>query len=175
MFRVDHGAPAPAESGERVVDAAAAEPDEDTWAAEQRAKKGLRASKRAKQKKAKAKRAALAARKLEKAGIGVLDVSLLLDELTVDDQIKWLSFLVTDGEDGRYFNFERMRLRGIGIEKRRNSRMKDLRGWIDSEGIHLRWGDHGGMDLRGRPGCLALEAKTITMTFSTRKTVETAA
>lgn len=167
MFRVDHDAPA--------VSTIVGTPDEDTWDAEQEAKKELRATKRAERKKVKAKRALAAARKLEKAGLGVLDAGLLLDELTVDEQIKWLSFMVTDGDGGRYFNFERMRLRSIGIERRRNSRMKDLRGWIDTEGIHLRWGERGGMDLCGCGGGLIADDRTLRMTFLTRKTVETAA
>jgi hypothetical protein len=170
MFRVDHGAP----TASREVVPVPFELSEDTWDAEQTIKKEQRAEKRAKQKKAKAKRAALAARKLAKAGLGVVNVPLLLDELTADEQIKWLSFLVTDGENGRYFNFERMRLRSIGIERRRNSRMKDIRGWIDVEGIHLRWGDHGGLDLRGTSGVIT-DQRTIRMTFSTGKRVETAA
>jgi len=162
MFRVEH-------------DAAVISAPEDPWKAAQEAKKELRAAKRAERRKTKAKRSRAAAKKLEAGGVGELDVALLLDELTVDDKVKQLSFMVTDGEDGRYFNFERMRLRSIGTERRRNSRMKDLRAWIDTKGIHLRWGDHGGMDLQGTGGRAAKESKTICMTFLTGKTVETAA
>ena len=171
MFRVEHDAADPGDDG--WVPASGAS-DDDIWAAEQAAKKEARDAKRAKTNKSKAKRAAAAARKLEKAGLGALDVSLLLDELTVDAQTKWLSFLLTDGEEGCYFNFERTRLRRIGTERRRNSRMKDMRGWIDTKGIHLRWGERGGMDLRGTGG-IVTDPRTILVTFLTRKTVETAA
>lgn len=150
------------------------DPDEDPWESEQRVKAEQRKAKREQSTKSKTKRAALAAQKLEKAGAGLLDVHLLLDELTVDARIQWLSFLLTDGENGRYFNFERMQLRRIGIERRRNGRMKDLRAWIDTEGIHLRWGDRGGLDLRGQGGRVT-DTRALRMTFLTKQTVETAA
>lgn len=121
--------------------------EDDAWEVEKEAKCQDRAERRQARNETKVKRARAAAEQLGKSGLGELDVALLLDELTVDDKIKWFTFVVA--VDGKHFAFERMRLRNIGAERRRNSRMKDVRAWIDADGIHLRWGERGGLDLRG--------------------------
>jgi hypothetical protein len=122
---------------------------EDDFEAEKEKKRQQSAKSRAKRLASNAKRARAAARKLEQGSQSDLDLDLLLCELTVDTKVKHITFAVGDGAWAKHFTFTRMQLRRIAQERPRNGRMGDLRGWIDTKGLHLRWGSNGGFNLTG--------------------------
>jgi len=138
----------------------------DTYEAERELRRQENAQKRKAQAGAKAKRALKAARQLEKGGPRELDPRLLLDELTVDAKIKQLVFAVRDGSWVKHITVERMRLRRIGTERRRNPRMRRCEHvWIDAKGIHLRWGSCGGLNLPGTPAKPPMDSTTLLVSF----------
>jgi hypothetical protein len=109
----------------------------------------------------KAKRAASAAEALGIAGAADLDVRLLLDELTADQNFKWVSFVLPEGPA---ISISRQLLRNLATERRRRgSRLKTMRAWVDAAGLHLRWGQHGGMNLRSQ---LSQKKETLVVAFS---------
>ena len=162
MFRVEH-APAPGKPVAAPVPPTAPE-GPDTYEAEKPAARQEYARRNAKRLAINVKRARVAARKLEEGSASDLDLDLLLCELTVDAQIKWITFVVTDGGWAKHFTFARMRLRRIAQERPRNGRLTDLRGWIDAKGLHLRWGNRGGFDLRGESDPV-MDSRTLRVSF----------
>ena len=117
----------------------------DLFAIEKEAKRVERAKKTRQMAVVKAKRSGKAAEALAAAGPGDLDLRLLLDELTVDVKISWIVIRLPTG---KAITVSRPLLRQLGtMRRRRKTRLVDVRAWLDSDGLHVRWGQHGGMDL----------------------------
>jgi len=125
---------------------------------ERAARKGKNAARRA-EKKRKAERAATA---LGRGGAQDLNLTLLLQDLTADQETKFIKFVLPCD---REVVIPRMLLRRTAAEAKINSRMRsELCAWVDADGLQLRWAT-GGLTLNHRRPLDRWERRVLVVPF----------
>lgn len=132
------------------------------------AKEGRKA-KTAQRRRLKRQAAERAAELLGRGRTEDLDLSLLLQDLPANQDVKFVRFVLPCD---REVVLPRMLLRRVGIEAKRNPRMKvGLRASIDATGLHFRW-KTGGLSLSHSRPVSRWERRILVIPFSARATPE---
>lgn len=93
---------------------------------------------KAQRKELKRRQARQAAQALGQGSAAGLDLTLLLRDLSADADVRWICFMLPDGQE---IAVTRQLLRRVGVvaRRRKGSMKASLRAWVDSDGLQLRW------------------------------------